>query len=53
MKIKYLQQMHDAEIGEERDVDDLQAKVLIQLGAAEALSENNTAKAPKRKTKGE
>lgn len=46
MKIKYLKQMHNADIGDVLDIPDDQAKVLILLGVAVELTE-----APKKKGK--
>lgn len=35
MKIKYLRDTHDSVAGDEKEVPDLQANVLVQLGVAE------------------
>ncbi len=39
MKIKYIKQMHNANVGEVLDIPDLQANVLVKLGVAEQYIE--------------
>lgn len=53
MKIKYLRDTHDSVAGDEKEVPDLQANVLIQLGAAEMAKTpaKATAKTPAKNSK--
>ncbi|EPL4828780.1 hypothetical protein LXQ74_003391 [Acinetobacter baumannii] len=39
MKIEYLKQMHDANVGDIKDVPDLAANVLIKIGVAKPYEE--------------
>ena len=39
MKIEYLQVMHDAEVGEVKEVEDFAANILIKTGVAKPYEE--------------
>ncbi len=39
MKIEYLKTMHDANVGDVKDVEDFAANVLIKTGVAKACDE--------------
>lgn len=39
MKIKYLKDTHDSKVGDVKEIQDAQAKVLVQLGLAEIYTE--------------
>ncbi|WP_171456077.1 hypothetical protein [Acinetobacter sp. FDAARGOS_558] len=43
MKIEYLKQMHDANVGDIKDVPDLAANVLIKIGVAKPYEEQKKA----------
>ncbi|HCW3712192.1 hypothetical protein [Acinetobacter baumannii] len=52
MKIEYLKQMHDANVGDIKDVPDLAANVLIKIGVAMPYEEQKKAPAkPKKEVK--
>ncbi|AVI31834.1 MULTISPECIES: hypothetical protein [Acinetobacter] len=52
MKIEYLKQMHDANVGDIKDVPDLAANVLIKIGVAKPYEEQKKAPAkPKKEVK--
>lgn len=52
MKIEYLKQMHDANVGDIKDVADLAANVLIKLGVAKPFEDQKKVHAkPKKEDK--
>lgn len=48
MKVKYLKVMHNANVGDVKEIPDFQANVLLKIGVAEAYVEPKKA-APKAK----
>ena len=52
MKIEYLQVMHDAEVGEVKEVEDFAANILIKTGVAKPYEEPKKATSkPKKEVK--
>ncbi len=51
MKIKYLKDTHDSKVGDVKEIQDVQASVLVKLGLAEIFTEPK--KAAPRKPKNE
>ena len=43
MKIKYLKVMHNANVGDVREVTEFEANILIKTGVAEAFEESKKA----------
>lgn len=41
MKIKYLQQMHDANVGDVKEITDFEANILIKTGVAKKFGKQN------------
>ncbi|MBF7685979.1 hypothetical protein I2F17_09135 [Acinetobacter sp. B10A] len=46
MKIKYLQQMHDANVGDVKEVTDFEANILIKTGVAKKFGKQITSIKP-------
>ena len=53
MKIKYLQVMHNAEVGDVLEVTDFEANILIKTGVAEEFKEPKKPVSKAKQTKSE
>lgn len=42
MRIKYLQQMHDANVGDVKEVTEFEANILIKTGVAKKFGKQNS-----------